>query len=193
MLIVLGCVLAPVSVLASWAGNEVSSADRWVATVEPLIHDPAVQNALTDKITTEIISRLNHNGVISQASPSSTTGGCPDQLAAHDVRPADRQRGDRLHTQHRAHGYYKPGVARRWVQVNTVAHQAIVKVLSGENNGTISVVNGRIVLNLGPLIVVVEQNLVKRGFSLASNIPKVSPTLALFEAKTSGRPRPYTG
>ena len=47
-LIVLGCVLAPVAVLAVWAGNEVSDTGRWVATVQPLINDPAIQNALTD-------------------------------------------------------------------------------------------------------------------------------------------------
>ncbi len=51
VLIVLGCILAPVAVLGVWAGNEVSDTGRWVATVEPLIHDPAIQNVLTDKIT----------------------------------------------------------------------------------------------------------------------------------------------
>ena len=52
ILIVIGCVLAPVSVLAVWAANEVSNTGRYVATMEPLVHDPAIQNALTDKITT---------------------------------------------------------------------------------------------------------------------------------------------
>ena len=56
VLIVLGCVLAPVAVLGVWAGNEVSDTGRWVATVEPLIHDPAIQNVLTDKITAQITS-----------------------------------------------------------------------------------------------------------------------------------------
>ena len=51
VLIVLGCILGPVAVLGVWAGNEVSDTGRWVATVEPLIHDPAIQNVLTDKIT----------------------------------------------------------------------------------------------------------------------------------------------
>jgi hypothetical protein len=50
VLIVLGCVLAPAAVLGVWAGNEVSNTGRWVATVEPLIHDQAVQRVLTDKI-----------------------------------------------------------------------------------------------------------------------------------------------
>ena len=98
MLIVLGCILGPVAVLGVWAGNEVSDTDRWVATVEPLIHDPAIQNVLADKITVQITSRLNLNGIINQASTQlNEQGPDPDQLAAHHVRPADHQRGDRLH------------------------------------------------------------------------------------------------
>ena len=68
VLIVLGCIVAPVAVLGVWAGTEVSDTGRWVATVEPLIHDPAIQNVLTDKITTQITSQLNLTGTINQAS-----------------------------------------------------------------------------------------------------------------------------
>ena len=80
-----------------------------------------------------------------------------------------------------------PRVAKLWVQVNTVAHQALVKVLSGEGNGAISTVNGQIMLNLGPFIAVAKQDLIAHGFSLASNIPPVSPTVALFQAKDLGK------
>jgi hypothetical protein len=80
-----------------------------------------------------------------------------------------------------------PRVAKLWVQVNTVAHQAVVKVLSGEGNGAISTQNGQIVLNLGPFITVVKQDLVDHGFSLASNIPPISPTVALFQAEDLGK------
>ena len=84
-------------------------------------------------------------------------------------------------------------IATAWVQVNTVAHQAVVKVLSGQGGGAISTSNGQIVLNLGPLIAVAKQDLVAHGFSLASNIPPVSPTLALFQAKDLGKAQGSTG
>jgi hypothetical protein len=59
LLIVGGCVLAPVSVLAVWTANQVSDTGRYVANVAPLIKDPAIQNALTDKLTTQIdVKRL---------------------------------------------------------------------------------------------------------------------------------------
>jgi hypothetical protein len=78
-------------------------------------------------------------------------------------------------------------IAKIWVQVNTAAHQALVKVLSGQGNGAISTSNGQIVLNLGPFIAVVKQDLIAHGFKLASNIPPVSPTVALFQANDLGK------
>ena len=77
VLIVLGCILGPVAVLGVWAGTEVQDTGRWVATVEPLIHDPAIQNVLTDKITNEITSQLNLNGVITQAATETGARGLP--------------------------------------------------------------------------------------------------------------------
>ena len=84
-----------------------------------------------------------------------------------------------------------PAAATVWVQANTVAHQALVKVLSGQGNGAISTSNGQIVLNLGPFIAEVKQDLIQHGFKLASNIPPVSPTLALFQAKDLGKAQTF--
>jgi len=188
VLIVLGCVLAPVAVLGVWAGNEVSDTGRWVATVEPLIHDPAIQNVLTDKITNEITSRLDITGTIDQASVQLDSKGLPrisSLLKTFGPQITSAVTGFIHSTVHTA--ISSQAMANAWVQVNTVAHQAVVTVLSGQGNGAISTSNGQIVLNLGPLIAVAKQDLLARGFSLASNIPPVNPTLALFQAKDLGK------
>jgi hypothetical protein len=185
---VLGCVLAPVSVLGVWAGNQVSDTGRWVATVEPLIHDPAIQNVLTDKITNQIMSRLNITGTIDQASAQLNSRGLPkisSLLSQFGPQIASSVTGFVHSTVHSV--ISSPAMATAWVQVNTVAHQAVVNVLSGQGNGAISTSNGQIVLNLGPLIDVAKRDLVARGFKLASSIPSVSPTVALFQAKELGK------
>src|SRR6201995_3011376 len=46
VLLVLVGLLAPMSVLATWAHDEVGDTDRYVQTVAPLASDPAVQNAI---------------------------------------------------------------------------------------------------------------------------------------------------
>ena len=188
VLIVLGCILGPVAVLGVWAGNEVSDTGRWVATVEPLIHDPAIQNVLTDKITAEITNRLNVTGTIDQASAQLNDRGLTrisSLLNSFGPQIASSVTGFIHSTVHRV--ISGPRVAKLWVRVNTVAHQAVVQVLSGQGNGAISSSNGQITLNLGPFITVVKQDLVDHGFSLASNIPPISPTVALFQAKDLGK------
>jgi hypothetical protein len=188
VLIVLGCIIAPVAVLGVWAGTEVSDTGRWVATVEPLIHDPAIQNVLTDKITTEITNRLDVTGTIDQASAQLNDRGLTrisSLLNSFGPQIASSVTGFIHSTVHRV--ISGPRVAKLWVQVNTVAHQAVVQVLSGQGNGAVSTSNGQITLNLGPFIAVVKQDLVDHGFSLASNIPPISPTVALFQAEDLGK------
>jgi len=188
VLIVLGCILAPVAVIGVWAGNEVSDTGRYVATVEPLIHDPAIQNYLADEITKQVISRINLTGTINQASAQLNSKGLTrisSLLTTFGPQIASAVTGFIHSTVHSV--VTSPAAAKIWVQVNTVAHQAVVKVLSGQGNGAISTSNGQITLNLGPFITEVKQDLIQRGFSLASNIPPVSPTLALFQAKDLGK------
>jgi hypothetical protein len=159
-----------------------------VATVEPLIHDPAIQNVLTDKITNQITSQLNITGTIDQASAQLDSRGLPrisSLLKTFGPQIASAVTGFIHSTVHTV--ISSKAMANAWVQVNTVAHQSVVKVLSGQGNGAISTSNGQIVLNLGPLIAVAKQDLLARGFSLASNIPPVSPTFALFQATDLGK------
>jgi hypothetical protein len=76
-----------------------------------------------------------------------------------------------------------PRFARAWVQANTLVHQELVKALSGQGSSSVSVKNGQVVLNLGPFIDIVKQDLANRGLSLVSKIPAINPTLTLFSAK----------
>jgi hypothetical protein len=188
VLIVLGCVLAPVAVLGVWAGNQVSDTGRWVATVQPLIHDPAIQNVLTDRITNEIARQLNLTATLNQAATELNAKGLPrisSLLTTFGPQIASSVTGFIHSTVHTV--IASQAMANAWVQVNTVAHQALVNLLSGRGNGALSTSNGQIVLNLGPLITVAKQDLVARGFSLANSIPNVNPTVPLFEAKNLGR------
>ncbi len=179
----IGCVLAPVSVLAVWAANEVGNTGRYVATMEPLVHDPAIQNALTSKITTEITTRLNVTSHADQAAAALSSAGLPKAgTLLKSVAPSIASGVDgSIHSEVRKI-VTGPRFASAWVRANTLVHQELVKVLSGQGSSSVSVKNGQVVLNLGPFIDVVKQDLVKRGFSLVSKIPAVNPTLTLFSA-----------
>lgn len=73
LLIVIGCILAPLAGVAVWAKNQVTDTDRYVATVAPLASDPAIQNAVADKVTAADQVRLvfSNESVAGQASARS--------------------------------------------------------------------------------------------------------------------------
>jgi hypothetical protein len=184
VLIVVGCLLAPLSVLAVWTANEVSSTSRYVANVEPLVHDPAVQNALTGKITTEITTHLNLTGHTDQAAAALTSHGLPRAgTLLQSLGPAiSSAAAGFIHGQvHKI--VTSPQFARVWVQANAAVHEQLVKALSGQGGSSVSVSNGQVVLSLGPFINLIKQDLVKRGFTLVSKLPAINPTLSLFSAR----------
>ena len=76
-------------------------------------------------------------------------------------------------------------MANAWTQVNQVAHQAIVAVLSGRGgrNSGLGVSNRQVTLDITPLEAVAKQDLVARGLTIAGKIPIAHATFALFPSK----------
>ena len=184
LLIVIGCVLAPVAVVGVWTANQVSDTNRYIANIEPLIHDPAIQNALTDKVTVAITSHLNVVGYTNQAAALLTSKGLPrvgTLLKTFGPSIASAVAGFVHNTVHKV--VTSPQFANAWIQVNTVAHQTLVKALSGQG-GAITVSNGQVTIDLAPFIEIVKQDLAKRGLTIVNSLPPIHPTLALFSSKT---------
>ena len=184
LLIVIGCVLAPLSVVGVWTANQVSDTNRYIANIEPLIHEPAVQNALTDKITTQITTHLNVTGYANQAAALLTSKGLPrvgTLLKTFGPAISSAVTGFVHNTVHKI--VTSDRFANTWIQVNTVAHQTLVQALSGQG-GAIAVSNGQVTIDLAPFIAIVKANLAARGFTLVNSLPPIHPTLALFSSKT---------
>jgi hypothetical protein len=186
LVITLACVLAIPTVITVWEVNLISNTDRYVATMAPLISEPSIQAALSAKITTQIENVLDPQvkTATSQAAAQLQAAKLPRLAGLITTFSGQISSGVNSAV---AAGVSKavasPAVATLWVQVNRTAHQGIVKVLSGQGNGALSVVNDQVVLNLGPIIAQVKDYLVAHGLSIASNIPTINATFPLFEAK----------
>ena len=184
VLIVIGCVLAPISVVGVWTANQVSDTNRYVENMAPLIHEPTVQNALTDKVTVAITSHLNVVGLTNQAADLLNSHGLSrvgSLLKTFGPTIASSVAGY-IHGQvHKI--VTSPQFANTWTQVNKTAHQTLVKALSGQG-GAITVSNGNVVIDLAPFIAIVKQALAARGLSIVDKLPPIHPTLTLFTSKT---------
>jgi hypothetical protein len=191
LLIVLGCVLAPLAGVAVWARNQVTNTDRYVRTVAPLASDPAIQAAIADQITAQIFTNLDVQGLTNQVV---------DALDERGLRPqvADQLRGFAGPLASGIQSFVRTEVGKivqsqafadAWVQANRVAHQALVKALTGQGGEAVTVEGDTVNLNLAPFIETVKQRLVASGFGLAAQIPEVNASFVLFDVKNLTRAR----
>jgi hypothetical protein len=191
LLIVVACVLAPLSVVAVWTRNQVTNTDRYVATVSPLASDPAIQAAIADQITAQVFRYIDVQGLTTQAV---------DALTAQGLRPelADRLQAFAVPIANGVQSFTRSQVAKvvesdafadAWVQANRVAHQQLVAALTGEGGGAVTVANDTVSLNLAAFIQTVKARLVEAGFSVAARIPEVQASFVLFQSQDITRAR----
>jgi hypothetical protein len=184
VLIVIACLLAPLSVVAVWASNQVSDTDRYVRTMAPLASDPAIQNAIADKITARIFTYIDVQGLTTQAVDALASRGLPPRLTeqlqglavpiANGVQSFTRSQVGKI--------VESDAFAAAWVQANRAAHTALVKALTGEGDGTITVKDNTVSIDLAAFIGTVKQRLTAAGFNLAARIPEVNASFVLFQS-----------
>jgi len=184
LLIVIGCLLAPLSVVAVWTKNLVTDTDRYVTTVAPLARDPAIQNAVADKITAEIFTHLDVAGITNQAVDALADRGLPPLVATqlHALAGPLSTGVESFVRTEVGKVVASDAFADAWATANRTAHQSLVAALTGQTGEGITIANDTVSINLGPFIQVVKQRLVDRGFELASRIPDINPSFVIFQS-----------
>jgi hypothetical protein len=185
ILLILACVLAPLSVVSVWASTYMSDTDQYVETVAPLADDPAVQASVADAVTVAILERLDVEELSEDAlSALADQPRMPERVA--DVLPAlsvplangvSGFVGDQVDTIIRSDQF-----ATVWAQANAVAHEQLVKLLTGNAGGVVTADDGAVSLQLGPIIAQVKDRLVAQGFALADNIPEIDRSFVLVQS-----------
>jgi hypothetical protein len=184
LLILIGCILAPLSVVAVWTKNLVTDTDRYVTTVAPLASDPAIQNAVADKVTAEIFTHLDVAGITNQAVDALAERGLPP-LIANQLHALSQPLASGVQ------GFVRDEVGKvvasdafadAWLTANRAAHSALVAAMTGETREGVTIENDTVSINLGPIIQEVKQRLIDRGFDLASRIPNVNPSFVLVQS-----------
>jgi hypothetical protein len=192
LLIVVGCVLAPLSAAAVWTRNQVTNTDRYVATVAPLANDPAIQAAITDQITAQVFRYIDVQGLTTQAVEALTErGGLRPQVAAQlQALAVPIASGVESFTRSQvAKVVESDAFADAWVQANRAAHAELVKALTGEGGGAVTVENDTVSINMAAFIQTVKARLVDAGFSIAARIPEVNASFVLFQSADITRAR----
>lgn len=185
MLIVLACVLAPLSVTSVWASTQLSDTDRYVETIAPLAKEPAVQSALADAVTRELFEQLDVDELTDDALTAlAERDSVPSRVAALLPSLATPiSNGVEGFARDQVNDFLESDrFAEVWEQVNRVAHAQVVRLLDGDSSGAVSAQDDAITINLAPIIEQVKEQLEDRGFALASTVPAVDKSFVLVQS-----------
>ena len=185
LILVLVVLLSPLCIVAAWAHREISQTDTYVSTVAPLASDPAIQDAISDRVTAEIFNYVDIPAVTTQAIDALAAQGLPATaetgLRALSV-PLDSAVQNFVHE--RVDNLVRsPAFADAWEAANREAHAQLVLALTGESDGTVAVSGNTVSVNLATFIEAAKQQLIAKGFTVVERIPEVNASFVIFEAK----------
>ncbi|WP_244929914.1 hypothetical protein [Nocardioides sp. W7] len=167
--LVLLAVTAPLAVVATWARDQVGDTDRYVETIAPLADDPTVQAAVADRLTAEIVGRLEVPAAIEALGLPLATG-----IEGFVARHVDAfVRSDEF--------------ATGWVRANREAHAQLVALLTGDPDSALQLEDDAVHLDLAVLVRAVQDRLVASGFTLADRLPSVRATMVLVQSPDVAR------
>jgi hypothetical protein len=174
LLLIVACILAPLSVLAVWTRNTLLDTDQYVSTVGPLATNEAIIDAAAANITAALVSETDVEAKVRDALPpradfiapavASSLESVVDRLA---VRVLSSDRFETL-----------------WERANRRAHDQVVEVLTGEGGRAITTKNGEVAVNLGPVVDRVRKRLDSLGIDVFSGAEakRVSPRFVVFQS-----------
>ena len=169
VLFALAALLIPTAGIAVWARNTILHTDRYVETVAPLAEEPAVIDAVSDRLTTAIFERIDVQSELEQYLPPRLSFAA-GPLASQVESTTNDLIVKALQT---------PEFANLWKEVNRVTSEALVAYVNGDASSAVTIKGDQLVLNLGPVLASVKQTLVSQGFSLADKIPSTTATVEM--------------
>lgn len=186
ILVAVGSILLVPAVAAAWLDGVVTDTDRYVDTVSPLIDDPAVQRAVTNRVTDEVVTRMDIPELLRDtAAELSERDRLPRAAAALEglAEPIASGFEDWLHGQVAA-VVRSERFAELWAAANRAAHQQLADVMTGDDNrDAVEVSGGTVSLELGPVVAAVKERLADRGVGIAERIPTIEAQIELVHAE----------
>ncbi|WP_344139040.1 hypothetical protein, partial [Luedemannella flava] len=190
VILLLAAVLGGVSLVAGYVRGQVLDTDTYVATVTPVLADPAVQDAVAQRLANEIVTRTDLTGIANKVAERLVAEGAPPAVTAL-VDPLVNGLNSFLYNR------IRPLLATEqvqavWRQVNTLAHQAVVTVLTGAEGTYLNSTGDTVTLDLGAVLETVKQKLVEQGLTFVERIPEISIPFTVVQSDKLPELRTYT-
>ncbi|MFI8765393.1 hypothetical protein ACIGN6_10785 [Streptomyces sp. NPDC053792] len=184
LLIVIGCVLVPLGLVASWTSDIVGDTDRYVQTVKPLASDPDIQAAVANRVTNAVMEHID--------LPSLLEGVAPEQrpLAAKALGKL----GGSLQSAVGSFVHDKaqdivasPEFETIWTDANRAIHTSLDRALTGNDEGAVKIETDTVTIDLAPVIDRVKERLVASGMNVAAKIPEIHTDFTVVKSDDIGK------
>ena len=172
-MLVIFCLSLVLAVPASWLRNQIRDTDRYLRTVAPRASDPAIRTAVSDRVSTLIATQLGE--IIAREGLIDRNFLLPPLVSALDDY---------------VHGTVSTFVMSDrfplvWEQLNRAAHPAVSALLTGGGTESLQTSNGRIALDLAPLVTQINKRLGERGVSIVERIAidRLDTTFVIYQSQ----------
>ncbi|HEY7266645.1 MAG TPA: SHOCT domain-containing protein [Solirubrobacterales bacterium] len=141
ILVAAASILAFLAIFTSWIDRQLLDTDEWVHTSGKLLEDKEISDALATYAVDQLYANVDVNALLKKRLP-------------HDLQPLSAPASAGLRefaTQAGQDALQSPRIQEAWKNANRIAHRQLVSILKG-NHEAVSSQNGRVVLNLRPLV-----------------------------------------
>ncbi|WP_327365694.1 hypothetical protein [Streptomyces sp. NBC_01217] len=188
LLILVAAVLTPLSIVSTWAKNQIGDTDNYVAMMAPLASDPDVQSAVTDRVTGAVMKHLDVKALLADVAPADRP--VVDRALSRLSGPLTTGVSDFVH------GTVEKFVASDefetiWTDLNRAAQSATIKALSGSGGGPVRLTGDTVTIDLAPVIDRVKQRLVDRGLTVAAKIPEIHTDFTVLTSDSVGKAKKW--
>ena len=165
--VVLAGLLTMPAAVAYWGQRTLNDTERYVATVDPLVASPEVQDVIATRVTDAIQKQVDIEAILNNVFAGVITDRPRLEQLVGPLAAAVNGLIDRQVREFIASDEF----ADLWVRINTRAQQALHRVLTGEGSGAVTVQGNEVVLDVDEVINAVKERLVARGLTLVENVP----------------------
>ncbi|MEU5214968.1 hypothetical protein AB0G79_02040 [Streptomyces sp. NPDC020807] len=184
LLIVVGCVLTPLGIVAAWSSDIVGDTDRYVQTVTPLASDPDIQAAVATRVTNAVMEHIDLNSLLEGVAPdqrplaSKALGKLGDSLESAVGSFVHERAQDVVAS---------PAFETIWADANRAIHTSLDRALTGSDDGAVQINQDTVTIDLAPVVDRVKERLVDSGLSVAGKIPEIHTDFTVVQSEDIGK------
>ncbi|MDY0909258.1 hypothetical protein [Microbacterium sp. CFBP9034] len=174
--IVIAAILVPVSIVGAWARVQLVEEDAFVATLAPLVDDPAVQALVVDETMDAVNAQVDfHELTKSVFTGLADIDGMPSRAAkALEMLQAPAADGlENLVHEAVTRVVVSDAFSDVWATATRAAHRALTTAATSDGGGLVVRTDDGVGIQLGAIVETVKQRLTDNGVNAAQLIPAV--------------------